>query len=46
MAFEVGFKELDINRGTWFKGRKRVIDVCDQLTLKTCQGVFFIIIYR
>ena len=41
MAFKVGFKELDINWGTWFDGRKKVIDVCDHLTLKTCQGVFY-----
>ena len=38
MAFKVGFKELNINWGTWFKGRKKVINVCDHLTLKTCQG--------
>ena len=34
MAFEVGFKELNINWGTWFEGRKKLIDICDHLTLK------------
>ena len=41
MAFKVGFKELNINWGTWFEGRKEVIDVCDHLTLKMCQGVYW-----
>ena len=41
MAFKVGFKELNVNWGTWFEGRKKVNDVCDHLTLKTHQGVYW-----
>ena len=41
MAFKVRFKQLNINWSTWFKGRKKVIEICDHLTLKVCRGVYW-----
>ena len=41
MAFKVGFDKLNINWGTWFKCRKKIIDVCDHLTLKTSPGAYW-----